>query len=146
MTTATEAIPVRKDRRRFLRSVMVRGICPTLLVTLVGVAGYMRYNYRGFTTALINYSIYATVAENRNLYFCLSYWFEFVGKLRPNEDGFYRFDGIDEEKLGDFERGQLAYHRGNFPLAIKYLERDINLNGESESELFWLAMSYMRHA
>jgi tetratricopeptide (TPR) repeat protein len=113
---------------------------------LVGLGGYARYRFKSFTRAMFNYTRYATLAENSNLYFCLSYWFEFVGKLRLSEDGFYTFEGIAQENLDDFEKGRLAYHRSEFAQAITLIERDITRKGETEHKLFWLAMSYMRHA
>src|SRR5713226_7917985 len=127
-------------------SLKVRIIAFLAVTAVLCGGGYFYYRYRTFTRAFLNYSGHNTIAENRNLYFCLSYWFDFVGKLRLNEEGFYSFDGIAEENLDGFERGKLAYHRGDFGWSIQSIQRDISENGESESKLFWLAMSYMRQA
>jgi len=60
--------------------------------------------------------------------------------------GFYSFDNVDESGMSSYERGKLAYHRGDFAGAVSLIEQDINKSGESEDKLFWLAMSYLRHA
>lgn len=130
----------------FLKSTRLNTVCLILIAALLGQGVYLYYRYKGFTTALFNYTFYSTVAENENLYFCLSYWFEFVGKLRLTPDNFLTFDGVPEEGLSDFEKGQLAYHRADFGQAIRYIEADTKANGESETKVFWLAMSYMRQA
>ena len=124
----------------------IKTLCLVLLISSLAVAGYFYYTYRGFTHAVFNSFRYATLAENRNLFFCLHYWFDFVGKLRLGTDGFYSFDGTAEENFSDFERGQLAYHKADFLQAINYIERDINKNGKTEDKLFWLALTYMRAA
>ena len=41
----------------------------------------------------------------------------------------------------DFELAKLNFHQGNFAPAVKGIEADIRKRGESESKLFWLAMS-----
>ena len=127
-------------------SIRIKTLCLALLIFSLGGGGYFYYNYKGFVHALFNSFRYATMAENKNLLFCLNYWFEFVGKLKLSTDGFYSFDGIAEDNLDDFERGRLAYHRADFARAIHYIVRDINKNGASEAKLFWLALSYMRNA
>jgi hypothetical protein len=116
------------------------------LVLLLG-AIYFRYRYKGFTGGLYNQARYATVGENKNLWFCIGYWLEYMQLLKFNEaTGFYSFDNVDESGMSLYERGKLAYHRGDFAGAISRIEEDIKKNGESEDKLFWLAMSYMRHA
>jgi len=130
----------------WLGYIRIKILCLALLTLLLGASGCFYYNYKGFVHALFNSFRYATMAENKNLLFCLNYWFEFVGKLKLGTDGFYSFDRIAEDNLDDFTRGQLAYHRADFLQAIYYIDRDINKHGVSEVKLFWLAMSYMRNA
>lgn len=121
-------------------------VCAVLLLTLICAIVYFVRSYQKFTYALFDYARYSTVKENRNLNFCLSYWFDFVGKLKLDEEGFYSFEGIDETNLSEFEKGKLAYHRGEFSSAIKLIESNVKNQGETETKLFWLAMSYMRQA
>jgi hypothetical protein len=116
-----------------------------LILLLVGI--YVRHSYRGFSLGFYNQFRYASVAENQNLWFCISYWLEYMQLLKLNEaTGFYSFDNIDEREMSLYERGKLAYHRGDFPLAVSMIEQDLNKSGESEEKLFWLANSYMRYA
>jgi len=44
------------------------------------------------------------------------------------------------------EQGKLEWHRGNFSSAISLIEKHQKQNAETESSVFWLAMSYMRQA
>lgn len=128
-----------------LRKVIFIGLI--LLVVGFGAGGYFYLRYPGFTRGFSNQLRYATVTENKNLYFCIDYWLEYMQLLKFNEaTGFYSFDNIDESGMSLFERGKLAYHRGDFAGAISQIEQDINKSGESEDKLFWLAVSYMRHA
>lgn len=128
------------------RFVTRKNICVFLFLTLICAAVYFFLSYLKFSQALFDYARYSTIKENRNLYYCLSYWFEFTGKLRMNQEGFYSFEGIDETNLSEFEKGRLAYHRGEFSVAIKLIESDVKNKGETETKLFWLALSYMRQA
>ena len=137
---------------KILRKIKIKYICLTLLVAFFVYGVFFYFSYKGFTHGLINQFRYATMAENKNLNFCVSYWLDFMEKLRFDEaTGFYSFDELaqeynDKRNSNDFESGTLAYHRGEFAQAITHIERDIDRNGESESKLFWLAMSYMRRA
>src|SRR5262249_40351579 len=58
----------------------------------------------------------------------------------------WSFDKTPIDGLDDFEKGRLAFHRGDFSQAASLLRRDIDVQGESEARLFWLALSYMRLA
>src|SRR5437016_6366986 len=90
---------------------------------------------------------FATWAENRNLLFCNTYWLEFMQKLALNQTtGIYGFDQAVPEAKNDFESGKIQYHLGNFSEAISCITKDIQQRGESETKLFWLAISYMRQA
>lgn len=124
-----------------------RLIVLTLLLILLLAGSYIRVSYKGFTTGMYNQTRYATVAENKNLWFCISYWLDYMQLLKFNEaSGLYSFDNVDESGMSLYERGKLAYHRGDFPVVVSLIEQDINRSGESEDKLFWLAISYMRQA
>src|SRR5262245_5805569 len=148
MSASEQAIPIAKEKTkpRFHKRAGIRTIC--LLAPLLITIGAVRFerNYPGFTGGMFNQMRNGAVRENRNLWFCISYWLEYMQMLKLNEDGIYGFGGVDETALDDFERGKLAYHRGNFAQAIKLIERDVSDRGESESKLFWLAICYLRHA
>ncbi len=125
----------------------IRKVSLVALCLLIVGALYFYHNYKGFTRGMLNQVSTATVAENRNLFFCLSYWMQYIQLLqRDDATGIYGFTGIDESGLNDFERGKLAFHRGQFAESISLIESDIQKSGESESKLFWLAVCYMRQA
>ena len=134
------------------RNIKTRYCCLTVFVVCVASGGYFYSGYTGFTHGLLNQFLYATWFENKNLFFCLSYWIDFMQKLRFDKNtSFYSFDEVAREydrkrATSNFERGKIAYHQGRFYQAITYIEQDINGNGESESKLFWLALSYIRYA
>src|SRR5262249_11728930 len=87
----------------------------------------------------------STTDEDKNLSIVISYWLEWMQKLKMDDDtGIYGFQDVDETKLDDFEKGKLAYHRGQFDQAVSFIERDLSKRGESESKLFWLAMCHIR--
>lgn len=131
----------------FLLKAKIKVMCLALSLILLAGGGYFYSRYKGLSHGLANQFRYATVSENKNLWFCISYWLEFMQKLSLNKQtGIYGFAGVGEEGLDDFAKGRLAYHQGNFAGAINDIERDIQRSGESETKLFWLAMSYMRHA
>ncbi len=77
------------------------------------------------------------------------YWTTHVRALRYSPDrGVSNFDwsrngGAD---LDEFEKGRLAWHRGEFRTAVAHLEEHQRRRGESREGLFWLAMAYLRLA
>jgi hypothetical protein len=150
MATNSSAVPltVGGTRRRSLAKYLrLRYALVALLLALLAGGTYVRLSYRGFTKGMYNQMRYASVAENRNLWFLISYWLEYMQLLRFDETtGFYNFDGTDERGMDDLEKGKLAFHRGQFARAVALIEHDIERGGESESKLFWLAMSHMREA
>lgn len=116
------------------------------LVALLALCGVLfRLRYPGITLALYRQLAYSTHHENRNLWFCLHYWIEFMQKLTFDPASHvWNFDQTSEQGMGDFERGRLAFHRGDFARAVTLIKDDIGIRGESEAKLFWLAISYMR--
>ncbi|MBI1926238.1 VCBS repeat-containing protein [Candidatus Poribacteria bacterium] len=67
------------------------------------------------------------------------------------EKGFKDLDIATQEYASQknpnlFELAKLEWHRGNFAAAVSDLEEYHRRHKESESSLFWLAMSYMRLA
>jgi hypothetical protein len=119
----------------------------TAMSVLLCYTIYLWAKNRGFVRFLLNQVRYASWAENKNLYFCNSYWLEFMQKLRFNKaTGIYGFEEVAAQDQHDFEAGKIQYHLGNFERAISLIESYINTTGESQSTLFWLAMCYMRNA
>jgi hypothetical protein len=148
LATISKAFPTvdRRARVRF-RYLTWKRAGLILLAMLLGIGVYFRYEYKGFTTGLYYQTRYATAGENKNLWFCIDYWLKYMQMLKFNDaTGFYGFDNVDESRMNLSERGRLAFHRGEFPLAVSLIEQDINSFGESEDKLFWLGMSYMRQA
>lgn len=148
MATISNSLPkVGRSARVKVRRLTLRRAGLVLVAVLLGAGLYFRYQYKGFTTGLYNQTRYATVGENKNLWFCVGYWLKYMQMLKFNDaTGFYSFDNVDEAGMSLSERGKLAFHRGDFPVAISLIEQDINKYGESEDKLFWLGMSYMRQA
>jgi FG-GAP-like repeat/ASPIC and UnbV len=148
MSTISNATPlvVRNTSVSVARRLRLRYIVLVLLFTIVIAAVYVRYSYKGFTTGFYRQMRYASAQENQNLWFLIGYWLEYMQLLEFDEStGFYSFDNVDESRMDQFERGRLAYHRGNFAAAVSLIENDIEKNGESESKLLWLAISHMRY-
>src|SRR5262249_6175923 len=103
--------------------------------------------YPGSFRGTVNQFLYATLHENRNLDFCISYWVKYMGLLTYDEGArVYNFARTPEAGMDDFEKGKLAYHRGDFQSATELIRGDIGRSGESEAKLFWLALSLMRQA
>jgi len=118
-----------------------------LLAGLGIYAALFYHRYRGFIRFIATQLRYATWNENKNFFLFLSYWTEYIQKLALNEDtGIYGFEKAARQPMGDFEAGKMAYHLGDFSGAVTLIESDIKAKGESETKLFWLAMSYLRGA
>jgi hypothetical protein len=116
-------------------------------ISLLVIALFLLWRYPGFVQFLSNQLRFASWRENRNLWFCNWYWLEFMQRLRlDGKIGIYSFDEVAAQPHSDFVTGKIEYHRGNFPQAIALIEKSIREKGESESRLFWLAMSYLREA
>ena len=121
------------------------GAAALAALALAGVA--VRAAYPGLTSGLLNQARHGTWEEDRNTWAYVSYLLPFLEKLTWDpQAGLYNFRLTPEAGLGDFERGRLAFHRGDFGPAIALLERHIAVHGETEEALFWLAMSYLRRA
>lgn len=131
--------PPRRKARLLKRSLLV------LLVGTVGWAAYFSLRYPGLTRGLYRDFRYSTVHENKGLYFCIAYWMHFIQKMSFNTDTrVWNFDQTPETNLDNFEKGRLAFHRGDFTAAASLISEDMKRKGESEDKLFWLALTYMR--
>ncbi len=87
----------------------------------------------------------STWEESRNVWAYVSYLLTFLEKLTLDpETGKYDFRRTPDERLDDFERGRLAFHRGRFADAAALLQRHLARRGESEEALFWLALAFLR--
>src|SRR5262245_30266932 len=117
MSSISDAIPVtvRNASVTVARRFRLRYLVLALVIALSATALYVRVSYRGFTTGLYRQMRYASKAENQNLWFLIGYWLDYMQLLKFDETtGFYSFDKVDESGMDQFERGKLAYHRGNF--------------------------------
>jgi tetratricopeptide (TPR) repeat protein len=113
----------------------------------LAAAGFIVHRYKGMSEGMWRQARYATFTENRNLGKCIAYWLKFMQKLTfDRSTGRWSFDQTPTAGLDDFERGQLAFHRGEFAQAVALLEHSLAEKGESEEGLFWLAMASMRLA
>jgi hypothetical protein len=145
-------MPAGDIKLNILANLKIKYIALALAILSFVTAALFYARYPGSTRAIFYQFQYATMDEHKNLYFLISYWLSYMQKLSLDTvSGFYNFENIAREyderpEVNDFEKGKLAYHRGAFSQAITLIERDINRNGESESKLFWLANSYLRHA
>jgi FG-GAP-like repeat/ASPIC and UnbV len=139
-------------KMHILTNLKLRYLLLTLAIFFLLSSALFYARYPGSTRAIFYQFRYATLDEHRNLYFLISYWLTFMQKFSfDTASGFYNFDNIAQDydnrpDVNDFEKGKLAYHRGEFAQAITLIEQDIDRNGESESKLFWLANSYLRQA
>lgn len=143
--------PVAVKRPRSFASVGVRrkiSILKWFLIpALVATASFavLRNRYPGFTMGVYRQLRYSTVHENRNLWFCTSYWLDLMRQLTfDREKRVWTFDKTPQQGLSNYERGRLAFHRGDFSQAVLLIDNDVREEGESEPKLFWLALSYMR--
>jgi hypothetical protein len=134
---------VRTQRRRRLRG-MLR-VVTALTFLLVLLALVLEFRYPGFVLGSWRQLRYSTAHENRNLWFCISYWLDSMQKLTFDpEKKVWSFDKTPQQDMSEFEKGKLAFHRGDFSQAALLIAKDVKRYGESEPKLFWLAMSYMR--
>jgi hypothetical protein len=118
-----------------------------LSITAVGGVAVFAIAYPGSSRGMINQCLSATFHENKNLSFCINYWTKYMGLLAYDEQRrVYSFAKTPEEGMDDFERGKLAYHRGDFPRATSLIRAEMERSGESEEKLFWLALGLMRQA
>jgi VCBS repeat protein len=147
---AAEGLVRRREwRLRGWRRLARRAAIAAAFLLALAAAGalVLRLRYPGMASGLWNQARYGTWEENTNLWACNWYWLTFMQKLRFDPaTGRYDFRLTPEAGLDDFERGRLAFHRGDFPRAVALLERRLKTAGESEQGLFWLAMAYMRLA
>ncbi len=138
-TTVPAARPVRRRRGRW--------IALALVAVAAGGVFWFSQAYQGMWSGMLNQMRYGSFQENWNLGQCNLYWLTFMQKLTLDPaTGAFNFKNTSEQGMDLYERGLLAFHRGDFPRAISLLERHVKEKGESEKALFWLAMSYMRQA
>jgi len=143
MSEAIESIPLPTARARAPRR---RRTAVLILLLLAGLAAGMATRYKGMTEGMWHQTRYATLGENRNLWYCVEYFLQVMEMLRyDSKAGMWSFRLTPEAGRSDFELGVLAFHRGDFTGAIRLIERDLQ-RSESEEKLFWLALTYMRRA
>ena len=128
-------------RRTIVRNVFIAASLLPLLGTL-----WFGLSYPGFTEGLLADLFGASWRENSSQYRFLFYYADYYGRLqRLNDEGFVGLPPVDLS-LDDLEKGKISFHRGEFTKAVQEIESHIQRKGESESSLFWLAASWMRHA
>ena len=116
-----------------------------LLLLLAGSGAFSYFQYRGMTLGMINHARHATIRETKNLMICIRYWLKYMEKLSfDQEAGAYAFP--KPRVARGFDNCALAFHRGEFQDAVTCFEAEVEDHGESEENLFWLAMSYLRQA
>ena len=109
---------------RLARRLLVR-VAVIVAIVLILAAAYLRVQYPGFSRFLLNQARFATLRENRNLWFSLGYWLALIQKIRPDARGTYNFDLTPTEGMSDFEKGRIEYHRGAFRNAATLFESAI---------------------
>ena len=135
--------PSPAKHKRWFRGVL--RFSAVFILLLLVFAALFRWRYPGLTLGLYRQFSFSTVHENRNLWFCISYWLDFMQKLTFDSDKkVWNFDKTPLQNLSDYDKGRIAFHRGDFSRAVILIKSDISGHGESEEKLFWLAMSYMR--
>jgi hypothetical protein len=72
------------------RSVSIKTLALVLLCGVLAGGTYGYDTYISFVRARVYAIRYSALGENDNLFFCLRYWFDFVGKLRLNAAGLSR--------------------------------------------------------
>ncbi len=117
------------------------GLVLTLILVAIGTK-----RYRGLMEALWNQSQLIDIHETWNNQKMLAYMANILAKLsRNSETGMYDFEVAKGQTDEIVEQGMLAYHMGDFSVAIEAFETAIQEQGESTELTFWLAISYMRH-
>lgn len=119
--------------------------CGVVLVFAVILAVAMTRQYRGMTEALWIQSTTVEINETWNNQEMLAYLARFFSQLNRNpETGLYDFQAAERQADGIIEQGMLAYHVGDFAIAVDAFETALQDQGESTELTFWLAISYMR--
>jgi FG-GAP-like repeat/FG-GAP repeat len=129
------------------RQFILRIALLSVLIGTLAQAVYFCHRYRGFVRFVAAQLWYGTWTEDRNFFLFLDYWVEYIQKLAPNPNtGIYGFEKAAQQPMDDFEAGKMAYHLGDYAGAVTFINSNIKHKGETESKLFWLAMSYLREA
>jgi hypothetical protein len=128
-----------KRRRRILLWTAGGG----LLVTVLAFGGaYLSYpELTVFTVRTLRHS---TFAESRDNFAFILYFARTMERFRRDPaTGGCTLDGVDLSGLDAFDRGYVAFHRGDWATAIRELDRAVE-ERESEDRLFWLALAHLR--
>ena len=114
---------------------------------VLGGSTYLHTQYRGLSLGILHHLQEAKPRESWNLLRTITYWLHFMQQLTLDPaTGRYDFPVNDPTGASEFERGRLAFHRGDFDGAIHHLEASVKRWGASEERLFWLAMAHLRRA
>ena len=129
-------------RRRILLWTVLGGLL-VAGTTLGGVA----LSYPELTVFTVRTLRHSSLEESREVFAFIHYFVRTMERFRRDSaTGAYTLDGVDLSRLDAFERGYVAFHRGDFATAVRELERAVEEHGASEERLFWLALAHLRHA
>lgn len=116
-----------------------------LLVAALGLGGFV-LAYPELTVFTVRTLRHSTLAESRDVFAFVHYFMRTMERFRRDPaTGVYTLDGVDLSRLDAFDRGYVAFHRGDFVTAIRELKRAVKERGVSEERLFWLALAHLRH-
>ena len=125
----------------------VRIFVITLLLTTVAASGLFINKYSGLMNEAYQEFRHNPLREFKYYIDFVIYFVGYMEKLEPGDNGWVGFD-MEEKRVMQsgslFEQGKMKWVQGDFKNAIKTLKLSISKNGETESKLFWLAISYLR--
>lgn len=129
--------------RRWLRRLTWTLAGGVVIVALL--LGGLSLAYPELTALTVHTLRHSSLGESRDLFAFILYVQRTMELLEPDPvTGAYSFDGVDVSRLDAFERGYVAFHRGDFTAAVRAFERAVEERGESEKRLFWLALAHLR--
>lgn len=132
---------MRRRRTRILLRILSGG-----LLALVLVLGAFGVSYPEITVFAARTLRHSTLEESRDVFAFIHYFTRTMERFRRDPaTGAYTLDDVDLSRLDAFDRGYVAFHRGDFATAVREFERAVEVNGESEERLFWLALAHLRY-
>lgn len=115
-----------------------------LAATVLVAAGTFRWS-PDLSSLAVRTLRHSSLAESRAVFSFLRYFTRTMEHLeRDPETGAYGLDHLELAGLDPFERGYVAFHRGEPAAAVRAFQRAVDERGESEEQLFWLALANLR--
>lgn len=119
--------------------------CAAVLILVAVALIVATHRYRGLTEAMWRQAFLVGAHETSNNRELLAYMARFLAHLDLNpETGFYDFEAAGLGASDVVQRGMLAYHMGDFKMAIESFETALRQQPTSTELEFWLAVSHMR--